>query len=385
MTKPFISVIVKPTLSCNMGCRHCYHRPDECGSEKLSLERFEKLVSMLKEEYKSCRFIWHGGEPLLCDESFFKKAIDIEKKYFGKKYGCDNTIQTNGTLLNIGFIEFCKKNYINLGISYEGGFDADIRPGTDVQKMDSTIRYVVDKKHMFLISATIHNGNVDSMKDIYHKFRDMGATVAFSPVIRSGLASDNNISLDVDRYIANSIELFEEWIHEKDVKVPLLPFYQYILNSIYGPNISDCPHASCLTNWICLYPNGDLYPCGKACPKEFCLGNIDEIDSIDDAFQSKGFEKMLLGSIERREGCKECQIFDYCNGGCSIDALCDGDMTARGDISCRYYKEVFTHIKRTLDEIQNTKPDLSQYNGYIRDAIMGKLINPQVIDSASFQ
>lgn len=375
MAKPFISVIVKPTLDCNLRCGHCYHRPEECGKEILSVDKFERLAGFLKKEYDSCRFIWHGGEPLLCGESFFSDVMKIEKKYFGE-FGCDNTIQTNGTLLSKRFIEFCKKNCINLGISYEAGYDGGMRPGVDVSKMDSTLDYMVRKKHMFMVSATIHDGNVDDMKNIYHKFRDMGTTVAFNPLINLGCAADNKMTLDVDKYTDNCIELFDEWIFDKEVKVPLLPHYQYVLTALHGPNISDCPHSSCLSYWICMHPNGDLYPCGKACPGNYKMGNINEIESLSDAFDSDGFANILLPSIKRRDKCKGCEIYDYCNGGCTIDAMAEGKISCSGGFSCLHYKKFFSHIKETMDGIMEDKPDMRAYNGFIRDAIMGKLVNP---------
>lgn len=385
--KQFITVIVKPTLDCNLQCRHCYHRPSECSKDKMSIETFEKTVKLIGDEYDSTRFIWHGGEPLLLDESFYKKAIAVEKKYYGKNLDrCENTIQTNGTMLKPRFIEFCKGNWINLGVSYEGGFEKGMRPNMDVEHIDKMVEYMVKKKHMFLISATIHGGNVNDMGAIYEKFKGMGASLSFNPVIDLGCANDNpDLHLDADVYAEKSIEMFDRWIHDVDVAIPVLPYYQYILNAINGPNISDCPHASCLGKWVCVYPNGDLYPCGKACPPEFRLGNINEIKSISEIFESDGFGNILSGSIDRREKCKGCEIYDYCNGGCSIDAKADGDITSPNGFSCIVYKKLFLHIQSTLNEIMNVKPDLSQYNRFIKDAIVGKLINPKIYDASTIQ
>ncbi|MCL2317534.1 MAG: radical SAM protein, partial [Methanomassiliicoccaceae archaeon] len=58
-------VIIKPTLDCNISCRHCYHPPEERTSEKMSLELIDQLFSKLSREYESVWFIWHGGEPML--------------------------------------------------------------------------------------------------------------------------------------------------------------------------------------------------------------------------------------------------------------------------------------------------------------------------------
>ena len=43
------------------------------------------------------------------------------------------------------------------------------------------------------------------------------------------------------------------------------------------------------------------------------------------------------------------------------------------------------HIKDTITDILENKPDMNQFNGFVRDAILGKLINPQIYDATSFQ
>ncbi len=382
----FATVIVKPTLDCDLHCRHCYHPLSDRSDSVLSIETYERMVKLVTEGFEQSRYIWHGGEPLLVPMSFYKKAFAVQKKYYGKA-GCDNTIQTSGMHLSPRFIEFCKSNRVNLGVSYEGGLDAGLRPDMDSQHVDSMVDYMVKKGHMFLVSATIHGGNVGKMGEIYDKFRNMGASLSFNPIINLGCARENpDLVLDPDDYVKNSIELFDRWIHDKDVRTPLLPFYPYIMTVIDGsPNISDCPHASCLGRWLCLHPNGDVYPCGKACPKDFLLGNINEVDSIDELFESDGFRNILIGSIERRKKCKSCDIYDYCNGGCSIDAFADGDIENSGGVSCRIYKGLMPHIKDIIDDILQNKPDMNQFNGFVRDAVLGKLINPQIYDASSFQ
>ena len=382
----FATVIVKPTLNCDLHCRHCYHPITDRPDAVMSIETFERTVKLVTEGFENSRYIWHGGEPLLAPMSFYKKVFAIQKKYYGKN-GCDNTIQTSGSLLNQRFIEFCKSNRVNLGVSYEGEFENGLRPDMDVGHVDSMVDYMAKKGHMFLVSATIHGGNVDRMDAIYDKFRNMGASLSFNPVINLGCARENpDLALDPDIFVKNSIELFDRWMHDKDVKIPVLPFFPYVLTVLDGmPNISDCPHASCLGKWLCIYPNGDVYPCGKACPEDFCLGNINEVDSVDDLFGSDGFRNILVGSIARRKKCMSCDIYSYCNGGCSIDALADGDMKSAGGVSCWIYKGLMPHIKDTVTDILENKPDMNQFNGFIRDAILGKLVNPQIYDASSFQ
>ncbi|MCL2296521.1 MAG: radical SAM protein [Methanomassiliicoccaceae archaeon] len=376
--RPFISVIIKPTLECNINCRHCYHTPDKRSPEKMSIETLERLFSMLSKEYESVWFVWHGGEPLLMPFKFYKEAIDLQEKYFGKNSRrTGNTIQTNGILLERKFINFCREKMINIGVSFEGPYNDVLRENTDTVK--ERIEYLSDKERVFSVSSTISAETASKQKEIYEGFRSDKTAVSFAPVIPAGCAACGKTVPNAEEYIRSSIECFDSWLHDKNAEVPLIPHYLYVLSALGEPQGSDCAHDSCLTKWICVYPNGDLYPCGKGCPSEFKLGNIRETDLISDAFRTEGFGKILAGTIERRNRCMaECSLYKFCNGGCSIDAYYETGLDKAGGNSCRIFKEVFGHILSSVEDIVETRPDLSEYNKFVRDAVLGKLINPKM-------
>ena len=377
--KPFISIIIKPTLSCNISCKHCYHTPEERVSGHISLNILEKLFRTASEEYESVWFIWHGGEPLMLSLQFYRDAITLQKKYFGKDtHRVGNTIQTNGILLDRKFDNFCKENKINVGVSFEGPYNDVLRErSSDVLK---NLTYLSDKDHVFTVGSTISSGTESKQTELYEYFRDMKINVSFSPVIPSGCAAiHRELVPDPDLYIRSSIEAFDKWLFDKDSEIPLIPHYLYLLNALGEPTESDCAHTSCLTKWLCIYPNGDLYPCGKNCPKNYMLGNISDVEHLSDVFSTDGFKQIILSTIIRREKCKDCEIFRYCNGGCSVDAFYEcGIENINGD-SCRIFKAVFTHILEVTNGILDDKPDLSVYNMYVRDAIVGKLLNPKIV------
>ncbi|MCL2333659.1 MAG: radical SAM protein [Candidatus Methanoplasma sp.] len=376
--RPFISIIIKPTLDCNICCKHCYHTLEERTSERMSIETLDKLFRMLSEEYESVWFIWHGGEPLLMPFGFYKDAVVLQEKYFGKNsHRIGNTIQTNGIELNRRFIDFCKDKMINIGVSFEGQYNDVLREKTDVVK--EKIKYLSNKERVFSVSSTISSETASKQKEMYKKFRADKTAVSFAPVIPAGCAACGDTVPNADEYIRSSIECFDEWLFDKNTEIPLIPHYLYILNALGDPQESDCAHNSCLTKWMCVYPNGDLYPCGKGCPPEFRMGNLNSMRKISDAFGTEGFGKIISGTIERRNRCMaECSLYKYCNGGCSIDAYYETGLGSNGGDSCRIFKEVFGHVLSSVEEIVQTRSDLSQYNKFVRDAVLGKLINPKI-------
>ena len=339
----------------------------------MSYGTLEKLIR-LASEYETVWFIWHGGEPLMMPLKFYKNAIGLQEKYFGKdSHRVSNTIQTNGTLITKRFMNFCREKKINVGVSSEG-------PCNSLRS--SNIRLDMMKKggHMFSVNASVCKQSTKDQMTIYEHFVSNGIALSLSPVILSGSAEADMIP-DADGYADASIEVFEKWLYDKDAEVPLMPHLQYIMSALGKPSQTDCAHSSCLTKWMSVYPNGDIYPCGKGCPQSFRLCSINEIEDLSDAFSSDAMKEILIQSIERREKCmSECSVFEYCGGGCSIDALADGSMNENGGNSCRIFKKIFMHILKTTEIILNERPDLSVYNKFVREAVIGRLVNPNIIN-----
>ena len=62
---------------------------------------------------------WQGGEPALMGLDFYKRAIELEKKY-GHGQSVGNGFQTNGTLLDRDWAKFFKQYDWLIGLSLDG-------------------------------------------------------------------------------------------------------------------------------------------------------------------------------------------------------------------------------------------------------------------------
>lgn len=107
MTGPSVfNIMIKPCGSvCNLDCRYCYYLDKASlygGHEpKMSDELLEKVIKDYAEsvDMPEITFNWHGGEPLVAGIDFYRKAVELERKYCGDKL-INNTLQTNGTLVD---------------------------------------------------------------------------------------------------------------------------------------------------------------------------------------------------------------------------------------------------------------------------------------------
>ncbi len=101
-------VVVKPIGStCNFDCAYCYYRCKANSSGRISDDLLERFVCeyIAGQEEDTVTFNWHGGEPALLGLDFFRKVIQLERKYANGKC-IENDFQTNGVLLDQSWCEF---------------------------------------------------------------------------------------------------------------------------------------------------------------------------------------------------------------------------------------------------------------------------------------
>ena len=136
-------------------------------------------------------FAWQGGEPTLLGRAFFKKALELQKKYCRPGMVIRNTLQTNGILLDQTWCRFLRQNNFLVGISIDG-------PGElhDALRKDNSGKGTFDrvmkglsllKKHgvEYNILCTVNSANGEYPLEVYRFFRDeIGARfIQFIPVV----------------------------------------------------------------------------------------------------------------------------------------------------------------------------------------------------------
>ena len=125
--KPFV-VMAKPVGSrCNMRCRYCYYleKGQYSAHEKQSRMSFKLLEKLIRQTIEASpgpvvSFTWHGGEPTLAGLDFYRKAVELERKYLPRGWQVWNNLQTNGLLLNDEWCRFLRDNHFDVGLSIDG-------------------------------------------------------------------------------------------------------------------------------------------------------------------------------------------------------------------------------------------------------------------------
>ena len=124
---PAASILIKPASSnCNINCKYCFYKclsssRSEYSKGFMTDDTLEQLViNAISYADEFLSFAFQGGEPLLAGTSFFYKVLKLQKKYNTKGLHIENTIQTNGTLINEEWAEFLAENNFLTGLSLDG-------------------------------------------------------------------------------------------------------------------------------------------------------------------------------------------------------------------------------------------------------------------------
>lgn len=383
-------VMLKPVgAACNLRCKYCYYL------EKKNLYHpgepsmmTEELLEQFTREYIEAQsmsqvlFTWHGGEPLMRPLSFYKKALELQRKYAGGRR-IDNVIQTNGTLLTDEWCEFLTENHWLVGISIDGPqefHDEYRRTQTGRPSWLKTMNGIkLLNKHgvEWNAMAVVNDFNADYPLDFYHFFRDNGCTyLQVTPIVERivrhadgrHLADINDpedapladFSVTPEQWGHFLCTIFDEWVR-RDVGQFYVETFDCILANWVGqaPGICvyarECGHAGVMEH------NGDVYSCDHFVFPEYKLGNIRSKSIAEMLYgeQQRQFSQLKHASLPRQ--CRECKFEFACHGECPKNRFVRDKYGEPGlNYLCRGYHSFLEHVAPYMDymkrELDNQRP-----------------------------
>jgi uncharacterized protein len=181
---------------CNLDCKYCFYLEKEKlyrgeNNWRMPDNVLEEYIRQYIEQQSSSlvNFAWQGGEPTLLGVDYFRRVIELEKKYAnGKKIY--NAFQTNGTLLDDKWCRFLAEHQFLVGVSIDGPRHLHDHYRIDKgQKatFDKVIRGIgfLKKYHVEFNTLTVVN-RVNSQYPlmIYRFLRDIGSGfIQFIPLV----------------------------------------------------------------------------------------------------------------------------------------------------------------------------------------------------------
>ena len=189
-------LMLKPAGSlCNLDCNYCYYldKAEIYGGRepRMSPEMLETVIRKYIEanDVPEVQFNWHGGEPTLLGLDFYRRAVELEKKYAGDKQ-VFNTIQTNGTLIDADWARFLRENDFLVGVSIDGPRDIHDRYRKDkgarptFDKVIEGIRILNGEGVRFNTMSTVNNASRGRGLEVYQFLKSLGGLYQqYMPVV----------------------------------------------------------------------------------------------------------------------------------------------------------------------------------------------------------
>ena len=362
----YFHVLAKPTGAiCNLDCKYCFFLSKEMlypGSRfRMADELLEEYIKQLIEaqQINEVTISWQGGEPTLMGLDFFKRSIELEKKYQKPGTTINNTMQTNGILIDEDWCKFLKENNFLIGLSIDGTKELH-----DFYRVDKgghgTFDKVIKAAHLmqkydvdFNLLTTVHAHNADYPLEVYRFFRDelKAKYIQFIPIVErdngTGYQEGNKVtdrSVTAKQWGNFLNKIFDEWVR-RDVGEVYVQMFDAALASWYGTNPAMCIFAEKCGQALAMEHNGDLYSCDHFVEPKYLLGNILE-NSMADLVSSEKQIKFGSDKLDTLpQYCLNCEVKFACHGECPKNRFIETPDGEPGlNYLCEGYKSFFKHI-----------------------------------------
>ena len=364
---------------CNLDCKYCFYLEKELlypqadphiDKWAMSDQVLESYIRQYIEAHDTpvVNFAWQGGEPTLLGVDYFRKLVQIQKKYANGKQ-IANAFQTNGVLLNDAWAEFFLENQFLIGISIDGprelhdAYRVDKGGQPTFDRVMRGIETLQRNKVDFNTLTTVHRANADSPLEVYRFLRDNGSGyMQFIPIVEriahqvtdeglrlispdfAGAAKVAPWSVEPRQFGRFLCAIFDEWVR-RDVGRTFVQLFDVSLETWSGMEASLCIFRKQCGAALAIEHSGDLYSCDHFVYPENRLGNIMDsaLAALAGSEKQQRFGEAKESTLPRY--CRECDVRFACNGECPKHRfLTTPDGEPGLNYLCAGYKMFFHHV-----------------------------------------
>ncbi len=376
------STMLKPIGSrCNLDCSYCYYL-DKAGiyggrealmSDELLEEYTRQYIDGNKVDLVT--FNWHGGEPLVAGIDFFRKAMELQRKYAdGKRI--DNTIQTNGTLITEEWCRLFRENNFLVGVSIDGPrdiHDAFRRDKGGQPTFDKVVAGIEMMKRggvEFNTLSTVNKLSEGKGAEVYRLLKGLGSHyMQFLPVLEYTVAGPAGRpvivppstpgaelapwSVSAKGFGRFMCDVFDNWVIS-DVGNYYVQLFDVALAQWVGVPPALCSFCETCGDALVVEHNGDVYSCDHFVYPEYRIGNIAD-GNMAAMLNSTG--QFRFGLDKRNtlpRECLRCEWYFACRGECPKHRF---DTSASGESGlnalCEGYKIFFRHVDPYMKQMKD--------------------------------
>jgi uncharacterized protein len=346
-----------------MRCQYCFYA-DEMKNREYSAYGLmdEKLLEIIVKKTissvsYSCTFAFQGGEPTLIGLPFYRKLIELERKYNTSNIKINNVIQTNGSMIDEEWAIFFKKNNFLIGISLDGLLEThnkyrqDENGKGDYQRVMRAIQLLNEYQVEYNILTVVTANVAKQIKRIYRFYKENHFVYQqYIPCMdplqeRKG---SRDYSLTPELYGRFLKDLFDLWYADlQHNNIVYIRDFENLVAMTKGCQADTCGMKGfCGEQWI-IEANGDVFPCDFYALDNWRLGNI-QTDTYEQ-MNIKRFESgFVQSSAHHNEDCTKCKWYALCRNGCQRYREKDTDLDSYKNYFCEGYYDFYNYVAPKL-------------------------------------
>jgi uncharacterized protein len=393
--------MAKPIGStCNLDCTYCYYLskaalPDGPGAGRMSEEVLEEFIKKYIGAVGASEvvFSWQGGEPTLLGLDFFRRVVELQKKYAKPGQKIENDLQTNGTLITEEWCAFLKENQFLVGLSIDGPRDLHdkyriTKNGEPTfEKVYKTAKLLQRFRVPFNTLTCVSCFNARRALDVYRFLRrEIGSTyMQFIPIVEyrgfettapqkwnsDKLPRDGDPearpghpdsivtewSVDPEDWGYFLCKTFDEWL-KRDVGKVLVNHFETLVAQHMGLAPQLCVYGEFCGKGVAVEHDGSVFACDHYVYPEYRLGNLKDSPLGNMVFSRTQVKFGFAKNETLPQQCGKCPYLTDCWGECPKNRII---RTAAGEPGlnylCRGFKKFFQHA---LPEVERIAADLQK-------------------------
>ncbi len=379
---------------CNLDCSYCFYLSKQSllsssNNWRMPDEVLEEFIRQYIEtqNYKEIIFSWQGGEPTLLGLDFFRKVVELEKKYSTPHKKIENDLQTNATLLDDEWCEFLAEHNFLVGLSIDGPRelhdhyrkDRDGRGSFD--RVSHAGRLLRKHEVKFATLSCVNRVTAQNPLKVYRFLRDEVGAVRMQfipivepkifrgtapqhwppetmPVLGSSAAMPGTPDSVVEDWCCDPNDfgdflcrIFDE-LHKKDLGKIYVHYFDAAVEVWMGRVSPLCTHGPMCGKGVAIEHDGTVYACDHYVYPEFRLGNILETSLESMVFSEK---QEWFGTNKERmlpEYCRQCKYEFACFGECPKNRFIRTPDNEPGlNYLCSGWKQFYSHIDERVARI----------------------------------